>query len=74
MTEQTKEQELAEAIKTISLGVKRLSDIGLNERAIRTLIYENCPYDKMGRKPGKTQIKNILNSMKTLEAKYCTKP
>lgn len=69
---EAKEQELAEAVKNISIGVKRLLDSGLNERAIRTLIYDNCPCDKMGRKPGKTQIRNILNSIETLEAKYCS--
>jgi hypothetical protein len=73
MGEQTKEQELAEAIKNISVGITRLSDIGLNERAIITLINDSCPYDKMGRRPGKTQIKNILRSLNTLEDKYCRK-
>ena len=65
------EKQLIEAIKLISRGVKRLSDGGLNERAIITLIYDNAGVDNMGKKPSKTLIRSILKSMQMLEQKYC---
>ena len=69
--EQTEEQKLAESIKHISRGVKRMFNSDLNEKSIIILIHANCLYDKMSRKPSKSTIRNVIKSMETLEEKYC---
>lgn len=68
---QTDEQEipveiLAESIKEIAAGVKKLRSGKLNDRAIILLISDNCNV-------GRPAIRKVLESMETLAATYLKK-
>lgn len=62
--------DIAEAIKSIASGVRKLLDGQLNERAIVLLIYDACPPDSKGKKLGKTMINNVLDTIAVLDEMY----
>lgn len=68
---------LAEAIIKISNAIEKLSQSsGLNEDALILLIQDHCEYIKHGytrRKPTRIEVKNVLESMKTLRGYYLRK-
>ena len=70
-------QILAEAIIKISEAMERLSkESGLSENALVILIQANCDYVNVGgkrKKPNIKEVKNVLNSMKTLKGYYLRK-
>ena len=70
-------QILAEAIIKISNAMEKLVNLsGLNDKALLLLIHDNCKAVGTGypiKKPTKTQVKEVLRSMKTLKGYYLRK-
>jgi len=64
---------IAESIVVISEGIARLRKGMLNDRAIVLLIHDACSTDRMGKKPGKPEIRNILDTMESLSETYLRK-
>jgi hypothetical protein len=62
---------LAESIKAISDGVRKLRSGRLNDKALLLLIQHACPAErKYGPKPGVGTIKAVLAGMDALERTY----
>ena len=78
VVEQKQEQPIevkiiAESIVAISAGVKRLRKGMLNDHAIVLLIHDACSSNRSGKKPGKSEIRNILDAMESLTKIYLRK-
>jgi len=68
---------LAESIKSISDGIKRLRSGRMNDRCLVILIHDAC--DAVGiryakKKPSAKEIKAVLNAMESLESQFLKKP
>ena len=64
---------IAESIVAISEGVTRLRKGMLTDRAIILLIHDACGTDRAGKKPGKPEIRNVLDAMESLKEMYVQK-
>ena len=65
---------IAESIKAISEGIKKLRNSPLNDKALMLLIQHAAPYaGRYNQKIGLTEIRAVLEGIESLEATYLKK-
>lgn len=64
---------LAESIKAISDGMKKIRNGLLNDKAILVLLQHNIPTDANGKRMSLSDIKDVLNGLESLSATYLKK-